>query len=144
MENCVREIQIQYKNTSSVKQPAVTMPDDVAEFFRQVLPSNSKESFIALYLDGSKTPLGYNVVSTGTATASLVHPREVFQPAIHIGAVSLVVAHNHPSGNCVPSSADHAVTQKLKEVGELLGITLLDHIIISDSNHYSFMENFKL
>jgi DNA repair protein RadC len=77
------------------------------------------------------------VISVGTLTCSLVHPREVFRPAIRHGAVSLILIHNHPSGDPEPSADDLALTKRLVKAGELLGIDVLDHVILAGSNHLS-------
>ena len=84
---------------------------------------------MALFLDSRHQPISYSIVSVGTANQSLMHPREVFQPAILAGAAALIVLHNHPSGDPSPSRQDYDVTQRLQDAGKLLGIPLLDHIV---------------
>jgi DNA repair protein RadC len=91
-------------------------------------------------LDGRHRPIAYQVVSIGTATASLVHPREVFQAAIGAGAVALIVAHNHPSGDPSPSREDRDITERLLRAGELLGIRLLDSVVVTDGTYVSIRE----
>ena len=127
----IREVRATYQPTSTPLL-AIKGPDDVANFVRFILTDNSREHFIALYLDGANQVASYSIVSIGTANASIVHPREVFQRAILAGAVSIVIAHNHPSGLLTPSDEDHKVTERLKEAGEILGIKLLDHLLITD------------
>jgi hypothetical protein len=105
-------------------------PNDVADFVRSVLTDNSREHCVALYLDGAHQVVSYSIISIGTANMSVVHPREVFQRAILAGAISIIIAHNHPSGVLTPSDEDHKVTQRLKDAGEILGIKLLDHLIL--------------
>jgi DNA repair protein RadC len=96
-------------------------------------------------LDGNHSIAAYNVVSVGTATSTVVHPREVFQPAILAGAVSIIVAHNHPSGSIEPSQEDFKATDQLKQASKLLGIKLLDHIIVGEKDsYYSFQEHGKM
>ena len=94
-----------------------------------------QEYFICLTLDGANRLIAKRVISIGTLTSSLVHPREVFADAITDRAASIIVAHNHPSGTLEPSQADKDVTERLREAGELLGIMLLDHIILTGSSH---------
>jgi len=94
---------------------------------------------IGAYLDRAHQVVSYSIVSIGTATMSVIHPREVFQRAILAGAVSMAVAHNHPSGNLTPIAEDHKVTRRLKEAGEILAIKLLDHLIITDLAHRSII-----
>jgi DNA repair protein RadC len=79
-------------------------------------------------------------ISHGTLTASLVHPREVFRPALREGAAALVVVHNHPSGDPAPSAEDHQVTERLARAGELLGVRLLDHVVVAERGYRSLRE----
>jgi len=95
----------------------------------------TQEHFVMLTLDGANRLINKHLISVGTLTASLVHPREVFAPAIADRAASIIVAHNHPSGELTPSEADKAVTQRLEEAGKLLGIDLKLHIIITKTKH---------
>lgn len=114
------------------KKFAVKNPDDMAEIFRSYLDGVDREHFVVAMLDRKGNVLGLNTVSIGSISASVVHPREVFKPAIVMGASSIIVAHNHPSGDTAPSREDIDVTNKLVEGGKLLGIEVLDHVIIGD------------
>ena len=96
-----------------------------------------KEHLRGLYLNSRYRLVHEETISIGTLTESLVHPREVFRPAIENGAVAVILAHNHPSGKTEPSDADIEITEKLAEVGKLLGIELIDHIVIADGKHTS-------
>lgn len=96
-----------------------------------------REMFVVVLLDTKLVPIGTNIVSIGTLDASLAHPREVFKPAILLGAKSILVAHNHPSGDPTPSRDDIAITRRLEKAGEILGIQVLDHIIIGRGRHWS-------
>lgn len=93
-----------------------------------------------MLLDGKNRLAGFNVVSIGSLTASLVHPREVFKAAILANAAAMIVVHNHPSGDPTPSAEDIAITQRLRQAGELLGISLLDHVVIGDDRYVSFAD----
>ncbi len=93
-----------------------------------------QEYFVCLTLDGANRLIAKRIISIGTLTSSLVHPREVFADAITDRAASIIVAHNHPSGSLSPSTADLDVTERLREAGELLGITLIDHILLTKSD----------
>ena len=95
-----------------------------------------REHFIILLLDQKNQVIGINTVSMGSLTASIVHPREVFKPAILSNAASLICGHNHPSGDCQPSREDRALTKRLVEAGQLLGIPVVDHIIIGGEGRY--------
>jgi DNA repair protein RadC len=132
----IREIRVSYVPNS---QPMfqLTHPEQVASIVRSVLIDNSREHTVALYLDGANQLVAYSVVSIGTAVSAPVHPREVFQPAVLCGAVSLVFAHNHPSGKMDVSKDDVRITRCLKATGKLLCIRLLDHVIVTDTRHYS-------
>jgi len=99
-----------------------------------------QEYFLAITLDGANHIIEKRVITVGTVNQSLVHPREVFADAICDRAASIIIAHNHPSGQLFPSSADRQVTQRLKEVSKMVGIELLDHVIISNEGYFSFDE----
>lgn len=99
----------------------------------------NKEQFRGLYLNSRYQLIHDEVISIGSLNASIVHPREVFQPAIQYGATAIIVAHNHPSGDLKASAADREVTEKLKEAGKILGIEILDHIIITENKFISIL-----
>ena len=113
---------------------------DIYEAFRDHFERLDREEFDVVLLDGKNRVLGFNVVSLGSLTASLVHPREVFKPAIVGNAAALILIHNHPSGDPEPSAQDRALTRRLREAGDLLGIRILDHVVIGDSRFRSFVD----
>lgn len=125
-------------------QPFATTPHHVAAIFRPLIAHESQEVFAALLLDGRHRAAAYFEISRGTLTSSLVHPREVFGPAVRYGAHALIVAHNHPSGDPAPSEPDREVTRRLRQSGELLGIELLDHLVVTHTAHVSLRERFGL
>ncbi len=92
---------------------------------------SKKEHFVAFYLDTQGKVIERQIVSIGTLDASLVHPREVFEPAVALHAASIIVAHNHPSGNLEPSPEDTEITKRLVHAGKILGIALVDHVIVT-------------
>ncbi len=140
----VREVRVNYVATTT-EQFKISRPEDIAAFTRAVLLDNSREQFIAIYLDGSHTVVAYSMISIGSANFTTVHPREVFQRAVLVGAVSLVIAHNHPSGKNTPSQEDLNITKRLRQSADILGIKLLDHVIVTDSSHRSLrIENAEL
>jgi DNA repair protein RadC len=116
---------------------------DLAAIVRGFVPvGDEREHFLAVLLDTRRRVKGVCVVSIGTLSASLVHPREVFRPAIVAGAAAVVLAHNHPSGDPSPSSEDRDVTQRLVSAGQTIGIPVVDHIIVGDDGEfYSFREH---
>ena len=99
-----------------------------------------RESFIIIALDAKCRPTHINTVSTGSLTASIVHPREVFKVAILANAHSIIAVHNHPSGNPTPSNEDRQITKRLKEASTILGINFLEHIIIGENGNYTSMK----
>jgi len=106
----------------------------------QDIRSQDKEHFKVLHLDGANKVTHSEIVSIGTLNRALVHPREIFRSAIVNNCSSIMVAHNHPSGNLERSREDDDVTNRLKEAGQLLGIKLLDHIIVTDCQYMSYQE----
>lgn len=106
------------------------------------LAHHKKEYFVILCLDSRRRLIQVCDISIGTLDANLVHPREVFKAALSVSAHSIILAHNHPSGCPNPSEADTALTQKLREAGTLMGISVADHLIIAREGYYSFKENY--
>ncbi len=104
------------------------------------LQAAKKEHFVVLYLDARNKVLKKETISIGTLTASLVHPREVFQPAVGLSAASVILVHNHPSGHTEPSQDDLALTRRLIEAGKLMGIEVLDHLIVGHKKFLSLRE----
>lgn len=117
-----------------------TAPHQVYDCFK-FLMQETKEMFLCLHLDGKNRIIAVDLVSIGSLNQSLVHPREVFKTACLSNAASLVLIHQHPSGDPKPSPEDLSITRRLKEAGELLGISVLDHIIIGDGLYLSFVEH---
>lgn len=106
-------------------------PDDVVAIIGKALRSEQREHFLVLLLNARHEVLGRETVSVGSLNASIVHPREVFKPAILASAASIILCHNHPSGDAEPSEEDVTITKRLKDAGELLGIEVLDHVIVA-------------
>lgn len=115
-----------------------TCPEDVYKNIAHF--ADRQENLITINLNGAGELLSSRVVSRGTIDRSLVHPREVFTNAVNEQANAVIVAHNHPSGNLKPSGEDIAVTKRLQQAGDILGIEVLDHIIFSESDYYSMLE----
>jgi len=99
-----------------------------------------KEHFVVLYLNAKNQLVHKETISMGTLNANLVHPREVFEPALKCSAAQVVAAHNHPSGDPKPSEDDIEITKRLTEAGKLMGIDVMDHVIVSKNNYFSFKE----
>ncbi len=115
--------------------------EDVFNYYVDELRDKKKEHFYALLLDTKNRIIAEELVSVGILDASIIHPREVFKSAIKASSNSVILVHNHPSGDCTPSKEDEDVTKILENAGDLLGINVLDHIIIGKDNYYSFKEN---
>ena len=111
--------------------------EDVAAVFTEKLRYMKKEIFEALLIDAKGNIIASEVISIGDLTSSLVHPRETFQAAVKRGAAAVILVHNHPSGDAAPSDDDIKITKRLKEAGDILGISVLDHVIIGDSSYVS-------
>lgn len=118
--------------------PGVTLarPEDVVPWLAEWREAR-REHFVGFYLNARHQLLARVLVSVGSLSASIVHPREVFTPAVAGSAAGVIVAHNHPSGDPEPSPEDLAVTRRLREAGELLGIELLDHLVVAERGYVS-------
>jgi DNA repair protein RadC len=134
-----------------VRETALTVPHrprvlssvDVAALVRTYLAGTDREHFLVLTLDAKNRLIGLNTVSIGSLSSSLAHPRETYKLAILQNAAAIIVAHNHPSGDLTASQEDHTLTERLKQVGDLLGIRLLDHVIVGDGTeqYFSFADD---
>ena len=114
-------------------------PQDVFDNLKDIRESK-KEHFIVFFLDSRNQEIKREIISIGTINSSLVHPREVFEPAVKYLAVQVILAHNHPSGELAPSEDDLGVNKRLSEAGKILGIEVLDHIIVTKTGFLSFKE----
>ena len=118
----------------------IDSPGKAAEIVRTMVGADEREHFVVVLLDARYRVKGATVVSVGTLTASLVHPREVFRPAVVAGSAAVIIAHNHPSGEARPSPEDKETTSRLVKAGKLMGIPVLDHVIVTESTFFSFKE----
>ena len=141
---CVHEAEVLDGQCSTSADVARIWAETVA---KEPLFDSEKEVFAVFLLTRKNQIKGYHVATVGTLSSALVHPREVFRPAIAHAAAAIVVVHNHPSGDPSPSSADIQVTRQLREAARIIGIDLLDHVVIGDPRrdprgvgHYSFQE----
>jgi DNA repair protein RadC len=134
---CVRE------HSVPIKDGTVGSAREAAKVARLFVPDGEeREHFIIIMLDARRSVKGVAVVSIGTLSASLVHPRECFRPAIVAGAAAVIAVHNHPSGDPTPSAEDRDVTRRLQKAGELIGIPLADHVVVgAGESFYSFREH---
>lgn len=116
----------------------ITSPNKIGKYFIQKLASETVEKFYAVYLSTANKIIKEKLITSGVLNASLIHPREVFKTAISVSANSIILVHNHPSGNSEPSKEDIAVTNQLMEAGKIMDIRILDHLIIAGNSFYSF------
>jgi DNA repair protein RadC len=122
----------------------IRSPSDVYHHFHPRLRDARQEHFLVILLDARHRVLRSEMISQGTLTASLVHPREVFRPALRDAAAALVLVHNHPSGDPTPSAEDREVTARLASAGEILGVRVLDHIVVAERGFCSLREQGEL
>lgn len=118
----------------------ITSPEDVANMFIPLLRDELKEKFLIVCLNSANKIIKYETISVGNLNSSVVHPREIFKSALEQSAASIILLHNHPSGNPEPSNEDITITRKLVEAGRIIDIPVFDHIIIAGNNYTSFVE----
>ena len=123
-----------------VRKNAITTPSEIVKIIQPEIEDYSKEHFLVISFDVRNRIIGIDKTSKGTLSASLVHPRETFESAIRRHAAQIIVAHNHPSGDCEPSEDDIRITKRLYEAGKIMGIELIDHIIITKENYCSLKD----
>ena len=121
-------------------RPAFVRTSSQAYVYLKSISGSNKEQLRALYLNSRFQIVHDEIISVGTLTANLVHPREVFGPALEKGAVGVILAHNHPSGSLEPTEADIETTDQLVEAGKILGIDVLDHLIITQNKYLSILK----
>lgn len=135
----VRENDVPFGGRTTIRSP-----EDAASLFQQYLREKDREHFAILMLNTECGVIGLHTVSVGCLDASIVHPREVFKPAILASAASIIAAHNHPSGDPGPSPEDRALTQRLAQSGALLGIEVLDHLVIGEVGSFRSLKQLGL
>lgn len=110
---------------------AIRGPEDIVKLIGRRFRKADREHFLVVLLNARHEAIGWHTVSVGSLNASIVHPREVFKPAILSSSASVILVHNHPSGDAEPSEEDLAITKRLVKAGELLGIAVLDHVVVA-------------
>lgn len=139
------EIEITYHRNPESAAVKVTCSQDAERLLRQVFPSfEHREYFYMLCLDRSNKVLGYSQVSAGGISGTIADVRIIFQTAIKSNSSAIILAHNHPSGNCKPSEQDLKLTKKMQSAGLLLDIVVLDHLILAADGFYSFADENQL
>ena len=129
------------RKNASLNNVIIKSADIAFDYFRYIFKDQKQEYFYVIYLDNKKRVIENKLLFKGTLNQSIVHPREVFKSACILSASSIICVHNHPSGNVEPSREDINLTKRLSEIGILIGIKVVDHLIISYDNYFSFLEN---
>lgn len=130
------------RKVASLMGVKLNTPLKIFEFYKSKI-NDDQEQFYCIYLDASKKVIEEKLLFIGTVNYSLVHPRDIFKEAYLLNATGIICVHNHPSGEVRPSKEDINLTIRLKEIGVLMGVRVIDHIIIGDDKYYSFLENGK-
>ncbi len=136
-ETPIYKVMLVQDSTVPIAKKQIRIPEDAAQIVRNYLLGADREHFVGLYLNSANHVITIHTISVGTLNSSLVHPREVFKMALMVGAASVIISHNHPSGNTEPSAEDIAITKQLVEAGKILGVPLHDHIIVTEGNRYT-------
>ena len=123
-----------------LQRTKISSSKEIANYLRSILKDNSNEVFAVLFLNQANKIKNFKIISKGGITGTVADPRSILKQALEEGATSLVLSHNHPSGNLSPSRADQELTQKIKQAASYFDIKILDHIIVSDEGHYSFAD----
>lgn len=134
----VRELSVVYRGKRKLDQ-TVSSPEIAASFARSILPNDTQEHFFVLGLDGQNKICSYWIAHTGTQNACMVRPADVFRPAVMSGCLGIIVGHNHPSGNLIPSDVDLKATENLKQAADLIQIKLLDSLLITEDSFKSLL-----
>jgi DNA repair protein RadC len=135
-----RETTVHYSGYSEIPKKKITAPDDFVDLFRPLLKEEASEVFLVAYLSTFNKVIAFEIVTKGILNASLVDVRSIFKGAIVSNCASLILAHNHPSGNPEPSNEDISITNTLIEAGKIIGIRIFDHIIVAGELYTSFVE----
>lgn len=137
---CLAEITRRMTKTTRIRQISLKSAASVASYYMETLRHEEREKLILSMFDSQCVLLGEEVISVGTVNTSIVSPREIFKKALMNQAVYIILLHNHPSGEPLPSTQDRQVTRRMEQCGEMIGIHLADHIIIGDNKYFSFKE----
>ena len=130
------------RESSILYEPRVIdSPEKAVKLVKSIIEESDREMMVVVNLDTKHQPTELYIAATGSLNSCIIHPREIFKTAIISSSNSILIAHNHPSGNPKPSQEDNAVTERLKSAAEIIGINLIDHIIIGRESYYSYKEN---
>ncbi|WP_010243739.1 JAB domain-containing protein [Acetivibrio cellulolyticus] len=137
----IKIVSLKIKREKTITAEVIDSSAKAGKFLVELIGSMDREHFIVMALGTNNVINCVQTVSIGTLSEAPVHPREVFKIAILSNSLNIIIAHNHPGGTLNPSKADIELTEEIKKAGELLHIPVIDHIIVTDTNYYSFAEN---
>ena len=137
----LKSFAVKYSELEMTEKEKISSPKDALVFLRSVIGSSKDEVFYAIFLNASNKILFYDEINRGVVNKSAVYPRKIVELALVHNATSVIVAHNHPGGGCVPSQNDIIATEAVTKALKTVDISLLDHLIVTDKNHYSFKDN---
>ena len=137
----VRELQVRFKPTRFKSPATIGSPQDALSFLRPILKNQPRENLISIALHSGNQVVGFEIVSQGTANASLAVASEVFKAVLLTNSTAFILAHNHPSGNCEPSHEDRQIAERISEAAQLIGVELLDFLIVTEDSFYSFAQS---
>jgi DNA repair protein RadC len=146
MPTYIREAELTYRRRKTSNDPAaptvttVRSSQDIAPIARVLIGARLTESLIVFALDAKNRIIGFHEVARGSVSSCPVLPADVFRYPLIAGAAAIILAHNHPSGDVAPSAEDRAFTSRVCDAAKLLGIRLLDHLVVSDERHHSFLD----
>jgi DNA repair protein RadC len=147
MRYCIRTVTWRFKESIELdpefvnkRSVVIRSPSDVFENYQSLFKDQVRERFVVLWLNSANKVIGFEIITEGLLNSSLTHPREVFRGAIVSTSASIILAHNHPSGNPEPSQEDISITKQIVESGKIIGIPVHDHIIFADNNFTSLAE----
>lgn len=146
-KSIVGEVQLSYSKKQGTEARKIKSSKDIVAFIREIFPTeqiNHREYVYVIFLDRANQILGYFMISSGGISGTVIDPKIVFQSALLSNSSSIILFHNHPSGNLNPSEADKQITQKIANAGKFLDISLLDHIIITETSYFSFADEGRL
>lgn len=135
-----KEITVDLPELKGKQSVTIKSPKDLHQHYHSLFDNQVRERFVVFWLNSANKVVGFEIVSEGILNSSVTHPREVFRGAIVATAASIIIAHNHPSGNTEPSEEDLKVTRQIAESGRILGIPVHDHLIFTDTGYNSLAE----
>jgi len=134
------ELGLRRQATTALEKPFIGSSDHTAAYLQAKFRDYKYEAFGVVFLNSANKVNHFEIISHGGITGTVADPRIILKKALEVNAVSLIISHNHPSGNVTPSRADEELTKKIKQAAALFDIALLDHVIVSDSGYFSFAD----